>query len=101
LVGGSNPSGSSSLYEKKEIRNRDDELGPKWKIKTGPFFKTEFMKEIAEKLKKGYEDKKASYIEAARILENTDEELFAECIKKAAGCGLMIDEYKRMLTSIE
>jgi hypothetical protein len=59
------------------------------------------MKEIAEKLQKEYEAKKASYIEAARILENIDEDLFTECIKKAAGCNLMIDEYKRMLTTME
>jgi hypothetical protein len=59
------------------------------------------MKEIAEKLKNECEAKKASYIEAARILENADEELFIKCLKKAAGCNLMIDEYKRMLANIE
>lgn len=55
------------------------------------------MREALIDLRSGYANKFKAYIDAARILENVNEELFLECIKKASGCRLMIEEYDRMI----
>lgn len=55
------------------------------------------MKDTLIELKSEYANKFKAYIDAARILENVNEELFLECIKKASGCRLMIEEYDRMI----
>ncbi|MFA5727713.1 MAG: hypothetical protein WC886_08750 [Saccharofermentanaceae bacterium] len=59
------------------------------------------MKEIIEKLKAEYEAKKSAYFSAAKILEKVNEEMFLECLKKAAGCKLMIEEYERQLIDLK
>jgi hypothetical protein len=59
------------------------------------------MKEILNELLSEYKDKQLKYLKIASISENNDHEVFKEMIRKAAGCQLMIDEYKRKIDECE
>lgn len=59
------------------------------------------MKEALLELRGEYKKKFTAFYEAAEILETIAPDLFKECIKKAAGCKLMIDEYDRQLSDLK
>ena len=59
------------------------------------------MKELLKEQLQSYEERFAAYIRAASCLENIDEEMFYEILRKASGCKLMIDHVKGELSKLK
>lgn len=59
------------------------------------------MKETLEKLRNDYKEKFTAYVKAAEIVENIDNEIFMQIMKKAAGCKMMIDAYNERLANFK
>lgn len=56
------------------------------------------MKSLLEEIKSEYQEKFTALLKVAVIFEKEDNDVFVKCIKKAAGCKLMLTEYERQLS---
>jgi c-di-GMP-related signal transduction protein len=56
------------------------------------------MKSLLEELKSEYQQKFTALLKVAEMFEKEDNDVFVKCLKKAAGCKLMLTEYNRQLS---
>jgi c-di-GMP-related signal transduction protein len=56
------------------------------------------MKSLLEELKSEYQQKFTALLKVAEMFEKEDNDVFMKCLKKAAGCKLMLTEYNRRLS---
>lgn len=56
------------------------------------------MKSLLEELKSEYQQKFTALLMVAEMFEKEDNDVFMKCLKKAAGCKLMLTEYNRQLS---
>jgi len=58
------------------------------------------MRTVLEELRNEYKQKFTALLKVAEIFENEDNDFFMKCLKKAAGCKMMIEEYDRELDKL-